>query len=87
MFVMWWRFQYVIKIMADIENILNDLGLFGDTVDTPKEGIEQNRKRECLKSIISKGNTYLLGGKHRWIHERVNKASDETINKIYAGYE
>ena len=24
---MWWRFQYVIKIMADIENILNDLGL------------------------------------------------------------
>ena len=28
------------KIMADVENILNDDEFFGDTVDTPKEGIE-----------------------------------------------
>ena len=38
--------------MADIEKILNDNEFFGDTADTPKEGIEQHKKRECLKSAI-----------------------------------
>ena len=33
--------------MADIEKILNDNEIFGDTADTPKEGIEQHKKREC----------------------------------------
>ena len=48
--------------MADVENILNDEEFFGDAVDTPKEGAEQHRKRECLKDVISKGKAYLLGG-------------------------
>ena len=52
---------------------------FGDIVDTPKEGIEQHKKRECLKSVIDRGK---LG--HKWTHEKVDKASDETINKKYA---
>ena len=30
------------------------------------------------------GKTYLLG--HKWTHERVDKASDEVINKTYALY-
>ena len=34
--------------MADVENILNDDEFFGDVVDTPKEGIEQHKKREQL---------------------------------------
>ena len=41
------------KIMADVENILNDNDFFGDTVDTPKDGIEQHKKQECLKSVVS----------------------------------
>ena len=45
--------------MVDVENKLNDDESFGDTVDTPKEGIEQHRKRECLKGAISKGKAYL----------------------------
>ena len=45
--------------MADIENISNDDEFFGDTGDTPKEGIEQHKKRECLKGVISKGKAYL----------------------------
>ena len=49
--------------MADVENILNDDEFFRDTVDTPKEGIEQHRKRECLKCVIRKGKVYLLGRK------------------------
>ena len=70
--------------MADVENMLNDDDFFGGTVDTPKEGTEQHRKRECLKSVISKGKVYLLGSK--WTQEKVDKVSDETINKTYAAY-
>ena len=70
--------------MADVENILNDDDFFGDSVDTPKEGIEQHRKREGLKIIIIKGRAYLLGSK--WTQEKVDKASDKTINKTYAEY-
>ena len=73
LFFIWWRFKPVIKIMGDVENILNDNDFFGDVVDTPKEGIEQHKKRECLKSVINKGNGHLLG---KWTHERVDKASD-----------
>ena len=70
--------------MADVGNILNDDDFFGDIVDTPKEGMEQHKKREELKNVISKGKVYLLGSK--WTHEKLDKASDETINKTYAEY-
>ena len=80
----WWRFPHLIKIMADVENMLNDDEFFGYFVDTPKEGTQQHRKRECLKSVISKGKVYLLGSK--WTQERVDKASDKTINKTYVEY-
>ena len=33
--------------MADVENILNDEGLFADTADASKECVEQYRQREC----------------------------------------
>ena len=83
-FLIWLRFRHLIKAMADAENMSNDDDFFGDIVDTPKEGIEQHKKREELKSVISKGKVYLLGNK--WTHEKVDKASGETINKMYAEY-
>ena len=58
--------------MADVEDVLNDVA------DTPKEGIEQHKIREELKSIIDKGK---LG--HKWTHRRADKANDEVINKTY----
>ena len=70
--------------MGDVENILNDDNFFGDSADTSKEGIEQQKKRECLKSVIDSGKAYLLGRK--WTHKRVDKTSAETINKTYAEY-
>ena len=82
-FFIWWRFQPLIKAMTDVGDIFHD-DFFGDIVDTPKEGIEQHRKRECLKSVISKGKAYLLGSK--WTRESADKACDETINKTYAEY-
>ena len=85
LFFIWWRFQPLIKAMTDVEDILlNDNDFFGDMVDTPKEGIEQHKKRECLKGTIEKGKAYLLG--YKCTHGRVDKASDETINKTYAEY-
>ena len=50
-----WRFRPLIKVMTDVGDILNDDDFFDDIVDTPKEGIEQNKKQECLKSVIDKG--------------------------------
>ena len=58
---------------------INDNDFLDDAADTPKEGIEQHKKREELKSIIDKGKAHLLG--HKWTHGRVDKASDEIINK------
>ena len=58
---------------------LNDNEFFGDIVDTPKEGIEQNKKREELKSVIDRSKARLLG--HKWTHGKLDKASDEAINK------
>ena len=84
LFLIWWRFRHVIKGMADVVNILNDDDFFGDIVDIPKEGVQQHRKRECLKSVIGSGKAYLLGRK--WTQEKVDKASDETINKTYVQY-
>ena len=83
LFFIWWRIQPSIKAMTGVGDIFDD-EFFGDIVDTPKEGVEQHKKRERLKSVIDKGKTYLLGSK--WTHERVDKASDETTNKKYAEY-
>ena len=68
--------------MTGVEDIFND-DFLGDIVDTPNEGIEQNKKRECLKGAIDKGQGHLL---RKWTHERVDKAGDETINKNYSEY-
>ena len=65
--------------MASVGDVLNDDEFFGDVIDTPKEGTEQHKKREELKSIIDKGK---LG--HKCTRERVDKTSDEIINKTYA---
>ena len=67
--------------MAIVGDILNDNEFFGDVVDTPKEGIEQYKKREELKDAVDKGKL-----EHKWTHGRVDKASDEIINKTYVEY-
>ena len=83
LFFIWWRFRPLIKAMDDAGNIFDD-EFFGDIVHTPKEGIEQHKKWECLKSLIDRSKAHLLGGK--WTQEKVDKASNEIINKTYAEY-
>ena len=81
LYFIWWRFQRLINAMVSVGDILNDNEFFGDVVDTPKKGTEQYGKREELKSLIDRGK---LG--HKWTHERVDKESDEIINKKYSEY-
>ena len=86
LYAMRWQFRPVIKMMANAENILNKDEFFAYAVDTPKEVVEQHRKLECLKSATSKGKVYLLEGKKQWTQDKINGASDETINKLDAIY-
>ena len=81
LFIKWLQFQHVIKMMPDVENIVNFNEFFADAVDRLKEGVEQHRKRECLKNAISKNKAYLLLGKKQRTHESVDKAINETIKK------
>ena len=55
LFLICWRFQPLIKAMAKVGDILNDDDFLGDIVDTAKEGTEQHKKRECLKSVTDNG--------------------------------
>ena len=62
LFAIWWQFLYVIKMKAYVENILNDNDFLADTVEIPKEGVEQHRNGGYLKGTISK--RILLGGEN-----------------------
>ena len=84
LFFIWWRFRYLIQIMANVGDILSNNDFFGDVADTPKAKIEQHKNQKELKSVIDKDNAHLLGQK--WTHGRVNKASDDIINKRYVEY-
>ena len=55
LFFICWRFLHLIKMMAIVGDILNNNKFFGDVVDTPKEGIEQHKKREKLRNAVDKG--------------------------------
>ena len=61
--------------MASVEDVLNDV------VDTPREGIEEHKKREELKDVVDRSK---LG--HKWAYRRVDNENNEIINKMYAEY-
>ena len=84
LFFIWWPVRHLIKTMADVGDILSDNEIFGDAVDTLNEGIEEHREREELKGVIDKGKAHL--SVHKWTYRRVDRASDEIINKTYAEY-
>ena len=62
--------------MSDIENLLN-------IIYTPEETIGQSDKRDYLKSLVNQGKASSLGGKTPWTIDRIDKASDKVINKLY----
>ena len=49
-----------------------------------RKALRNKKKKEELKSVIDNSKAHLFG--HKWTHGRVEKASDEIINKTYAEY-
>ena len=70
--------------MSEADDFFADMN---DSVDTPKEGVEQHKKRDALKDVINQGKAYLLGGKKPWTFDRIDSLNDEAVNKIYADYQ
>lgn len=64
------------KVISGVEKIVNNDEFFAETVHTPKEGVEQQRKRKCLKGATNKGKIYLASNQKQCTHERVDKASN-----------
>ena len=76
----WWGFCYVVKMMSDAENILDNNECFADTANTPKERIEQHKKRVCLKGAISKEKPVVdQNNRHM---EELTKLAIESVNKV-----
>ena len=65
--------------MADVGDYLTMMSFLLMSLVHQRKAL--SRKREYLKDAIDKGK---LG--HKWTHERVDKASDEIINKMYVEY-
>ena len=63
--------------MTEFENFL-------DVVDTPQEAMEQSKKREFLQHLVESGEVSKIPGKTPWTRERLQKASDKVIDKLYA---
>ena len=55
---------------------------FFDEVDTPKEGVEN--QREFLKELITQGKK--LPGKKPWTVELIDQASNEKVEKLHFKY-
>ena len=64
------------NMISGVEKIVNNDEFFAETVHTPKEGVEQQRKRKCLKGATNKGKIYLASNQKQCTHERVDKASN-----------
>ena len=74
--IFWLFFQF-----RPIINIMTEFNFF-DEVDTPKEGVEN--QREFLKELITQGKK--LHGKKPWTVELIDQASNEEVEKLHSKY-
>ena len=49
LFFIWWQFRHLIKIMADVGELLNDDEIFGDAADAPKEVLSSTENKSVSK--------------------------------------
>ena len=76
-FIIFLKFSHIIKTMTEFENFL-------DVVDTPQEAVEQSKKREFLQHLVECGEGSKIPGKTPWTMQRLQKASDKVVNRLYA---
>ena len=74
------RYKYIIKAMTSLDYLLSNL----DVVDTPKEGVEQ--QRETIKDVIEHGKDKILtkekkgnGVVMKWIIKPTKKSKNYII--------
>ena len=75
-FVIFYRFRHVIKVMSDANDIFSDL--ISDTLEIDK--------REFLMEKLRSGEQ-ISNSKTPWTEERLQKASEKAINKLYENYQ
>ena len=75
--VIFYRFRHIINIMTDIDNFMSEL-----MCDIP----EELNKREFLIGKIKNGES-ISNSKTPWTEERLQKASDKVIDKLYEKYQ
>ena len=75
-FVTFFRFRRIIKAMSDIENIFSELMSDDQPID----------KREFLVEKVKNGES-ISNSKTPWTKERLEKASDKVIEKLYEKYQ
>ena len=86
LFLILLQFWHILKTREGVESALNNHEFSADTIDTPKECIEHYKETRMFKGCIKEGKVYFQGGKKQRTLDRVDKASNRTINKIYAEY-
>ena len=92
LFVIHKKFKHIIKTMVEIDQILELLDTDNnqtalDEVDTAEGGVMQCKKRGVLKDAINQGKSHLIGGKKKlWTTDRIDKAKDSIIDKLYNDY-
>ena len=62
---------------------MTEIEIFLDEVATPKETVNQSLKRQELKGLINNGQADKLPGKTHWTCNRIDKATDKVIDKLY----
>lgn len=86
LFLILLQFWHILKTREGVESALNNHEFSADTIDTPKECIEHCKETRMFKDCIKEGKVYFQGGKKQRTLDRIDKASNRTINKIYAEY-
>ena len=82
-FVIYFRFKPLIKRMAEANDILSDL--LSDTSETNRVA-DCASKREFLLEKLKNGEQ-ISNTKTPWTVERLEKASDKVIEKLYDKYQ
>ena len=74
-FIIFYRFRCVIKVMSEIEKLFSDMS-FEDSAD-------EVSKRDFLTEKVKNGKSIISNSKTPWTIERLEKASDKVIDKLY----
>ena len=83
-FVTFFRFHRIIKAMTDIDELFAPLS---PDVDQESEEVETSvSKREFLVDIINQGKADKLSGKTPWMVNRIQKATEKVVEKLYHEY-